>query len=35
MLKNKDGSWTPPCAVGLAGVGWGLLAGGSVKDVVR
>lgn len=36
MLKNADGTFNnaPPCAVGLTGVGFGLLAGGSVKDVV-
>jgi lipid-binding SYLF domain-containing protein len=33
MTKNEDGSWSPPCAVGLTGVGFGLLAGASVKDV--
>lgn len=33
MTKNDDGSWSAPCAVGLTGVGFGLLAGASVKDV--
>jgi len=33
MTKNSDGSWSAPCAVGLTGMGWGLLAGASVKDV--
>jgi lipid-binding SYLF domain-containing protein len=36
LLKNADGTFNeaPPCAVGLTGVGFGLLAGASVKDVV-
>jgi len=36
MLKSPDGTFNqaPPCAVGLTGVGFGLLAGASVKDVV-
>jgi lipid-binding SYLF domain-containing protein len=32
--KKPDGSWSPPCAVGITGMGWGLLAGASVKDVL-
>jgi lipid-binding SYLF domain-containing protein len=32
--KKPDGSWSPPCAVGLTGMGFGLLAGASVKDVL-
>lgn len=37
LLKNADGSFneSPPCAVGLTGMGFGILAGASVKDVVR
>jgi lipid-binding SYLF domain-containing protein len=36
LLKQADGTFSrsPPCAVGLTGVGFGLLAGASVKDVV-
>lgn len=36
LLKNNDGTFnqSSPCAVGLTGVGFGLLAGASVKDVV-
>lgn len=36
LLKQPDGTFkeAPPCAVGLTGVGFGLLAGASVKDVV-
>lgn len=36
MLKSPDGTFNaaPPCAVGLTGVGFGLLLGASVKDVV-
>lgn len=33
MTKNADGTWSAPCAVGLSGIGWGFLAGASVKDV--
>lgn len=33
MTKKEDGSWSAPCAVGLTGMGFGLLAGASVKDV--
>jgi lipid-binding SYLF domain-containing protein len=33
MTKNSDGTWSAPCAVGLTGMGFGLLAGASVKDV--
>lgn len=33
MTKTEDGSWSAPCAVGLTGVGFGLLVGASVKDV--
>lgn len=32
--RKPDGSWSPPCAVGLTGMGFGLLAGASVKDVL-
>lgn len=34
IAKKPDGSWSPPCAVGMTGVGFGLLAGASVKDVM-
>jgi len=34
LAKQDDGSWSPPCACGLTGIGFGLLAGGSVKDVM-
>jgi lipid-binding SYLF domain-containing protein len=27
-------TWSPPCAVGLTGVGWGFLVGGSLKDLM-
>lgn len=30
----KDGSWSPPCALGLAGVGWGFLVGGAIKEIM-
>jgi lipid-binding SYLF domain-containing protein len=31
---ENDGSWSPPCAIGLTGVGWGFILGASVKDIV-
>jgi len=31
---EKDGSWSPPCAIGLTGVGWGFIVGASMKDIV-
>uniref|UniRef100_A0A7S2YL23 Ysc84 actin-binding domain-containing protein n=1 Tax=Entomoneis paludosa TaxID=265537 RepID=A0A7S2YL23_9STRA len=34
LAKTEKGEWGPPCAIGLTGVGWGLLVGGSVKDVM-
>lgn len=35
LSKKDDGvSWSNPVACGLTGVGWGLLVGGSVKDVM-
>ncbi|CAB9499226.1 LAS seventeen-binding protein 3 [Seminavis robusta] len=35
LLKKKaDGSWSNPCAMGLGGVGWGLLVGAAVKDII-
>jgi lipid-binding SYLF domain-containing protein len=34
LHRKPDGSWSPPCACGLTGMGFGLLAGASVKDVV-
>jgi SH3 domain-containing YSC84-like protein 1 len=34
IKKNSDGSWSPPCAMGLTGVGWGFIAGGQVKETI-
>lgn len=34
LAKKSDGSWSLPSAVGLGGMGWGFLVGGSVKDVI-
>jgi lipid-binding SYLF domain-containing protein len=34
LKKNDDGSWSAPSAMGLAGVGWGFLVGGAMKDIV-
>lgn len=32
LKKQGRGTWSPPSACGLTGVGWGLLIGASVKD---
>jgi lipid-binding SYLF domain-containing protein len=37
ILMARDSgtnAWSPPCAVGLTGVGWGFLVGGSLKDLM-
>ena len=34
MKRNLDGSWSNPVACGLTGVGFGLLIGGNVKEVI-
>ena len=34
MKRNLDGSWTNPVAVGVTGVGFGLLIGGNVQEVI-
>lgn len=33
-MKTPEGEWSPPCAVGLSGFGFGILAGIGAKDVV-
>jgi lipid-binding SYLF domain-containing protein len=34
LLRNLDGSWSNPVACGVAGVGFGILIGAALKDVV-
>jgi lipid-binding SYLF domain-containing protein len=34
IVKDEDGEWSPPSAIGLTGMGWGLLIGASLKDIV-
>lgn len=37
IIMTRDSvanTWSPPCAVGLTGVGWGFLVGGSLKDLM-
>jgi lipid-binding SYLF domain-containing protein len=34
LAKHGDGSWSNPSACGISGLGWGLLVGGSVKDII-
>lgn len=34
MARKPDGTWSPPAAIGLSGVGWGLILGGSLKHIV-
>jgi lipid-binding SYLF domain-containing protein len=34
MQKNDDGSWSAPVACGLSGIGFGILIGAALKDVI-
>jgi len=35
MSRNtKDGSWSPPSALGITGMGWGFIMGASLKNIV-
>ena len=34
LAKNSSGCWSPPCAMGMTGIGWGFVVGGSIKDLV-
>jgi len=34
LAHNEDDTWSPPSAVSVGGIGWGLVAGGEVKDVI-
>lgn len=34
MARAEDGTWSPPSAVGLAGVGFGFMFGAETKDIV-
>ena len=34
MARAEDGSWSPPSAVGLAGVGFGFMFGAETKDIL-
>lgn len=34
MSRKKDGSWSPPSALGVTGVGWGFIMGASLKNIV-
>lgn len=34
LARKKDGSWSPPAAIGLTGLGWGFIMGASLKDIV-
>jgi len=38
LLKKKESDagvgWSAPVACGLTGVGWGMLVGGSIKDLM-
>lgn len=34
VAKKSDGTWSKPAACGLTGVGWGIIVGGSVKDLI-
>jgi lipid-binding SYLF domain-containing protein len=34
LSRKPDGSWSPPAALGLSGIGWGFIMGASLKDIV-
>jgi lipid-binding SYLF domain-containing protein len=34
VMKKTDTGWSPPCAVGMTGMGFGLLLGVSVRDII-
>lgn len=35
IIANKyNGTWSPPSALGLGGIGWGFMVGAEVKDLV-
>ena len=33
LMARRNGKWSSPSAIGLAGVGWGFIAGASHKDI--
>lgn len=34
LARRGDGSWSPPAAIGLSGLGWGFIVGASLKHLV-
>lgn len=34
LAKREDGTWSPPSALGLTGIGFGFMVGAEVKDIV-
>lgn len=34
IAHKYDGTWSPPSALGLGGIGWGFMVGAEVKDLV-
>lgn len=34
VVGQKDGEWTSPSAISLAGIGWGFQVGGTVSDIL-
>ncbi len=34
IAHKDDGTWSPPSALGLGGIGWGFMVGAEVKDLV-
>ncbi|CAB9510248.1 LAS seventeen-binding protein 3 [Seminavis robusta] len=34
LARQPDGSWSPPSAVGISGLGWGVIMGASLKHIV-
>lgn len=34
IARKADGSWSPPSAIGISGIGWGFIMGASLKQIV-
>ncbi len=34
IAHKTDGTWSPPSAIGLAGIGFGFMIGAEIKDIV-
>lgn len=34
LMSRQGDTWSPPCAVGVGGIGWGFVVGGAIKDIM-